>query len=231
MTNKKYKVWPIYRIISFSFGILCIATALIGPIAKLSHTDFTVHMIGHLLLGMLGPLLIVISAPMTLLLRSLKISHARKVSKVLRSRYVQFISHPLVASTLNIGGLWILYTTDLYEAMHQSMFLYVLIHVHVFLAGYVFTASMIYIDPSPHRTTFRFRALVFISALAGHNVLSKWIYANPPSGVSKASAELGAMTMYYGGDLIDVWIIIIMCYQVYKLRVLQLNEIPSLINK
>lgn len=230
-TKKNYRAWPIYRIVSFSLGIICIATTLIGPIAMLSHTNFTAHMVGHLLLGMLGPLLIVISAPITLLLRILKVNHARKVSMVLRSRYVQIISHPLVASVLNIGGLWILYTTDLFEAMHQSVLLYILVHVHVFLAGYVFTASMIYIDPTPHRTTFRFRTLVFICALAGHNILSKWIYANPPSGVSKADAELGAMTMYYGGDLIDVWIIIIMCYQVYKLRVLHLNEIPSLINK
>ncbi|RKJ61706.1 cytochrome c oxidase assembly protein, partial [Butyricicoccus sp. 1XD8-22] len=39
----------------------------------------------------------VISTPITLLLRILKVNHARKVSMVLRSRYVQIISHPLVA--------------------------------------------------------------------------------------------------------------------------------------
>ncbi|RKJ61705.1 hypothetical protein D7X33_26780 [Butyricicoccus sp. 1XD8-22] len=53
--KKNYRAWPIYRIVSFSLGIICIATALIGPIAMFSYTNFTAHMVGHLLLGMLGP--------------------------------------------------------------------------------------------------------------------------------------------------------------------------------
>src|SRR5690606_5614714 len=86
---------------------------------------------------------------------------------------------------------------------------------HIFLAGYVFTASMIYIDPIPHRFSFLFRAIVFIVALAGHQVLSKYIYAFPPNGVTRTEAEAGGMLMYYGGDAIDLVIIFVLCYQWY----------------
>lgn len=49
------------------------AIAVIGPLSRQSHADFTIHMAGHLLLGMLAPLLNAIAAPMTLLLRTLNV--------------------------------------------------------------------------------------------------------------------------------------------------------------
>ena len=97
---------------------------------------------GHLLLGMLAPLLIALSAPMTLLLRTLNVNYARKLSRLLRSHPIRFFSHPIVASILNIGGLWLLYTTNLYTAMHGNLLLHIIVHIHVFIAGYLFTISI-----------------------------------------------------------------------------------------
>lgn len=215
-SNKVFRKWPFYRTILFIMGIIVVASACIGPIAENAHTNFVFHMYSHLLLGMLGPLLITLSAPMTLLLRSIPVPAARKVSKLLKSKYIQTVSHPIIASTLNLGGLWLLYTTKLFEAMHHSSLLALIVHLHIFLAGYLFTISIIYIDPTPHRTSFKMRSIVIILYMAGHSILSKWIYVNPPRGVSKQDAELGGMTMYYGGDFIDVIVVIILWYQLYS---------------
>ena len=62
------------------------------------YTNFSAHMIGHLLLGMLAPLFIAIAAPMTLILRTLPVPVARKVSHVLRSWPLQILHHPITAS-------------------------------------------------------------------------------------------------------------------------------------
>ncbi|PPA70995.1 cytochrome c oxidase assembly protein [Jeotgalibacillus proteolyticus] len=215
-SNRKHRKWPLYRSVFWVAGVVFAAAAVTGPIATLAHTDFTAHMLGHLLLGMLAPLLLVLSAPVTLLLRTLNVQTARKVTKVLQLRIFSFFTDPAVASILNIGGLWVLYTTNLYHAMHDSMLLHSLIHFHVFAAGYLFTISLIYIDPTPHRRSYVYRMIVFIFALAGHGILSKYIYANPPAGVPSSQAESGGMLMYYGGDAIDIMIIIILCYQWYK---------------
>ncbi|MFJ8237852.1 cytochrome c oxidase assembly protein [Ureibacillus sp. NPDC094379] len=215
-TNQLYKNWPLYRILCWIFGVLCIAVSLIGPIADRAHTNFNVHMYTHLLLGMLGPLFIAFSAPTTLLLRTLPTNYARLISKVLKSTLVRMVSHPITASILNIGGLWLLYTTNLYSAMHDSKLLYFFIHLHVFLAGYLFTISLLYIDPTAHRTSFRIRATVLVLSMAGHSVLSKWIYAHPPTGVQTSEAQQGGVTMYYVGDLIDLVIVIAICYQYFR---------------
>lgn len=210
--NKK---WKISRLYYFCFGVLCSLAAVIGPLAMRTHADFVAHMTSHLLLGMLGPLLMTVAAPMTLLLRTIEVRQARRLTRFLKSKFVRILMDPIVATLLNVGGLWLLYTTNLYMTMQHHMMLHIFIHIHVFLAGYLFTATIITIDPTPHRSSFLYRAIVLILALAAHGILSKYIYAHPPTGVPVQQAKQGGMLMFYGGDLIDAVLIIIFCSQWY----------------
>lgn len=216
LSNQRHKQWPIYRYIFWVFGVLSAAAAIIGPIAELAHKNFTAHMVGHLFLGMLAPLLLSLAAPMTLLMRNLGVRYARKLSRMLKSFPVGVYCHPIAASILNIGGLWVLYTTELYTAMHYYPLLQMIVHLHVFLAGYLYTISIIYVDPIAHRYSFIFRAIVLILSLAAHGILSKYIYAYPPAGVPIEHAQAGGMIMYYGGDLIELGLIFLFCRQWYR---------------
>lgn len=216
LSNRTHKKWPVYRVVLWITGTVLAILSVLGPLAQLAHGDFVWHMAGHLFLGMLAPLFMVLAAPMTLFLRTLPTHAARKVTTILKSKVAAFYTDPIVASILNIGMLWILYTTELYTLMHEYVILHILIHFHVFLAGYLFTLSMIYIDPMPHIRSYLYRAVVLVLALAGHGILSKYIYANPPEGVLRAQAEAGGMLMYYGGDAVDVIIIFILCLHWYR---------------
>lgn len=55
-----------------------------------------------------------------------------------------------------------------------------------------------------------------IISMASHGVLSKYLYAHPPYGVTTTQAEIGGMIMYYGGDIVDIILIYIFCLQWYK---------------
>lgn len=202
--------WPMMRTASWYAGLICAGAALIGPLAKAAHTSFSAHMVGHLLLGMVAPLLLVLAAPVTLALRALPVATARALTRFLRTPYVRVITHPVVAAVLNAGGLWVLYTTDLYPAMHGSVLLHALVHAHIFLAGYLFTASLVGIDPDPHRASMAVRCVVVIGFVAAHSALAKWLYAHPPAGVGAADGRVGAQLMYYGGDVVDVAIIVLL---------------------
>ncbi|MEI2665992.1 cytochrome c oxidase assembly protein [Rossellomorea sp. LJF3] len=216
VSNRKHKPWPISRTILWVIGVGCALVAVSGPVAQQAHMEFSFHMLGHLLLGMLAPLLLVLAAPVTLTLRTLPVTLARRLSNILKSRMMGLVSDPIFTAIFNIGGLWVLYTTSLYKAMHHDILLYLFIHIHVFLAGYLFTISMIYIDPAPHRRGYIYRGIVLILALSGHGILSKYIYAHPPIGIPRDQAQSGGMLMYYGGDMIDLILILIFCYQWYK---------------
>lgn len=199
--------WPRWRTVAWITGLTCVAAGWAGPLAESARHDFTAHMATHLLVGMIGPLLLVLAAPVTLALRTLPASGARTVSAVLRSPPVRLVTHPVGAAVLNGGGLWLLYATGLFELMHRSMGLHVLIHVHVLLAGIAFTVAMIGPDPNPHRASLRTRATVLVLFIAAHSVLGKWLYAYPPAGVDPADARVGAQLMYYGGDVVDLMIL------------------------
>ncbi len=123
LSNLQYKRWPLYRSVFWVLGLICVAIAVVGPLAHRAHNDFTVHMLVHLLLGMLAPIFIALAAPMTLFLRTLNVKAARRLSSVLKSKPLQILTHPIIATLLNLGGLWILYTTNLYSMMHKSILL------------------------------------------------------------------------------------------------------------
>ncbi|AGL18992.1 hypothetical protein L083_5482 [Actinoplanes sp. N902-109] len=207
--------WPPGRTASWCAGLTAIGLALRGPLATAAHHDFTAHMATHLLLGMAAPVLLVLAAPVTLTLRALPVRHARTVSRVLRSRPVRFASHPVTAAVLDAGGLWLLYRSALFPAMLERPWLHALIQLHVVVAGYLFTAAMVGVDPAPHRPGRPLRAATLVVFLAAHGILAKVLYGHPPPGVPAGPARTGAELMYYGGDLLDLVLIAVFCAQWY----------------
>jgi putative membrane protein len=208
--------WPAAWGLAWFAGLAVAASALVGPLARLAGQDLRAHMVGHLLVGMAAPLALVAGRPVTLALRALPLAYARRLALVLRSWPLRGLTHPVTAAALDAGGLWILFTTGVYRWMGTSWCAPAVIHLHMLVAGYLFTAAMIGRDPAPHRPGRRFRAVVLIAFLAAHGTLAKYLYAHPPGGTPVDQAPAASMIMYYGGDLLDLVLIIVFCRQWYR---------------
>jgi putative membrane protein len=208
--------WPAHRTALWLAGLASVAVTLVGPLAERSHDEFPAHMLAHLLVGMLAPILLVLAAPVTLALRTLDVVPARRLSRMLASGPVRLLTHPIPAATINVGSLWLLYTTPLSGAMQENLLLHYILLAHFLVAGYLFTASIIGVDPSPHRAGFRVRLVVLLLMIAGHSILAKYVYANPPEGASVPAAEAGGVLMYYGGDLVELMLITVFFAQWYQ---------------
>jgi putative membrane protein len=208
--------WPATRIAAALLGFCAVSAALVGPIADRASDDFAAHMAAHLAVGMLAPLLIVVSAPGTLALRALDVVPARRLSFLLRSGPVRLATHPLFAGTFYTGSMWLLYATPFGVGLTGSPLLHWLLLVHFLVAGYLFTASTMPVDPSPHRSSFGLRLTVFLLAAAAHSVLAKQLYAHPPPGTTSDEAQLGGLIMYYGGDVVGVAILVAMFARQYR---------------
>lgn len=207
--------WPLARTAGWMAGSVVAAVAVAGPLVAPAATDFVAHMTAHLLLGMLAPLLLVPAAPVTLLLRVLPVAHARRVSALLRSWPVRAGSSPAGAAVLNVGGLWLFYTSVLYPLSSASSVLHVLVQVHFLVAGYLLVAALIGPDPQPHRPAFRVRAAVLVLSVAGHDILAKYLYAHPPAGVPSGQGAAGALLMYYGGGALEILLMVLLCHRWY----------------
>jgi putative membrane protein len=183
--------WPARRTAAWCAGVLA-ATA---GITLSGSTETAVHATGHVLLGMVAPLLLVMSAPVTLALRALPADRARVLTTVLRSRPARVLTHPLVAATLDVGGLWLLYTSRLHTVP--------ILGLHVLAAGYLFTAAVVGVDPAPHRALPVVRAAALVLASAAHGILAKHLYAD--------GWGTGAMVMYYAGDVVELTLAALLC--------------------
>lgn len=225
--RRRGRRWPWHRIAFWITGVTVAATGFVGPLASAAHDSFTAHMGAHLLVGMVAPLLLVRAAPVTLALRTMSVVPARRLSRLLRSPPARVLTDPAVAALLNAGALWVLYLTPMYELMQQVMLVHWMVMLHFLFAGYLYTASLVGIDPSPHRAGFALRSVVLVLSLAAHGVLAKLLYAYPPPGVPTAEAHSGAQVMFYGGDVVDFVLIVLLCAQWYRVTGRRLHTTPA----
>jgi putative membrane protein len=81
----------------------------------------------------------------------------------------------------------------------------------MFLAGCLLSWFLVVPDPMAHRATTRTAIVVLLIAAAGHGIFAKLLYANqlPALGRPPAQIRLGAQLMYYGGNIIEILVVIV----------------------
>jgi len=215
-SRRRGRDWPMPRTVCWCAGIAAGAAAAAGPLAAAAHDSFTAHMWAHLLGGMVAPLLMVLGAPVTLALRTLDVTPARRLSRLLRSAPARLLAHPITAAVLSAGGLWLIYLTPVFDAMRTQPLVHVLVHAHLVAAGYLFLAAVIGFDPRPHPPGRVLTAIVIVATMASHGILAKFLYANPPAGLEILDVRAGAQLMYYAGAWVEAITIVIFCAQWYR---------------
>ncbi|MFI6931856.1 cytochrome c oxidase assembly protein [Streptomyces sp. NPDC050287] len=201
--RRRGDAWPRWRDGSFGAGCAGVAWATAGG---LPGGPFTGHMVQHLVVGMAAPLLLVLARPLTLALRTLAPGRARRVLLVLlHSRPVGLLAFPPLAALLDVGGLWLLYRTTLFAATAHQPLLHGVVHTHMLAAGLLFSFALCRLDPVRRRWSLAVRGPVLLAVGAAHGLLARTLYALPPPGTGFTTADLhrGAQVMYYGGDLVE----------------------------
>ena len=198
--------WCHWRSAAFAAGTALLAFALTAPAVPFPDTDFRQHMLQHLFIGMLAPLGLMLGAPVTLILRSVRPRYGRLIGRALRSPAGHVIAHPVTALVLNIGALALLYLTPLYSATVTTPALHHLVHAHFLLAGYLFAWVVAGRDPAPHRPSIPTRLVILGIAIAAHSCLAQLMYAGLVVQIPVPTEQLrgAADLMYYGGDIAEL---------------------------
>jgi putative membrane protein len=195
--------WPWQRGTCTLLGVGLLLAALSPPMMEYGHASLHGHMLQHLLLGMYAPIPLVLGAPVTLALRQLPRSGARRLVRFFASAPVRFITHPAVAALLDIGGMFLLYLTPLFAWSHHSASGGAMLHLHFMISGCLFAWAIVGLDRAPHPPGPRLRLGVLFVAMALHGALSKYMYLHGyPLGAETtlAAKQAAAQLMYYGGD-------------------------------
>lgn len=154
--RRRGDAWPVGRTVAWLVGCLVLLLATSSGVGRYAPALFSVHMGQHMLLAMLAPILLVLGAPTTLLLRVVPPARGGEppgprewVLTAVRSPVARFLTHPLIALALFVGSFYVLYFSGLFDAAVSTHWAHLLMNAHFLLVGYLFFWPIIGIDPSP----------------------------------------------------------------------------------
>jgi cytochrome c oxidase assembly factor CtaG/putative copper export protein len=172
--KRRGDTWPIHRTILWCSGMFLLFYVTCGGLKVYETYLFSVHMVGHMVLTMMVPILLVPAAPVTLALRSIRRRNdgsrgAREwILRAVRSRAASILTNPLVTASLFVASLWAFYYTPLFRWAVEDHIGHEWMVIHFLVSGYLFVQSLIGVDPVPHRTPYPFRLLLLLATMAFH---------------------------------------------------------------
>lgn len=177
--TKRGDKWPVGRTISFALSISVIDFATSGGLGVYAQFSFSYHMVAHMLLGMIAPIGLVLSAPMTLALRTLPQGRTPSERGVrgsllaaLHSKIGMFYTNPIVALLIFDGSLFGLYFTNAFADLMQSHVGHLFMNLHFLAAGFLFFFVVIGIDPNPRKIPHLVQIVVLFAAMSIHAFFS-----------------------------------------------------------
>lgn len=166
--------WPVLRTVSWMAGLVLLFYVTNGALYVYDKYLFSAHMLGHMLLTMMIPVLLVPGAPITLAARAIRkrtdgSRGAREwILAAVHSRYAGVLANPIVAAVLFAASLWIFYYSPLFRWATNNHVGHVWMVVHFLATGYLFVQALIGIDPVPYRAPYPLRLLLLLGTMAFH---------------------------------------------------------------
>ncbi|MCH6230448.1 bifunctional copper resistance protein CopD/cytochrome c oxidase assembly protein [Microbacterium sp. CFH 31415] len=172
--RRRGDAWPVYRTVLWMIGLALLVWVTGGAINVYQDYLFSVHMVGHMLLTMAVPLMLVAGAPVTLAARAIRKREdgtrggREWILWAVHSPVARVLTNPFVAAGLFIGSLWVFYYTDLFRWSLYDHLGHEWMVAHFLITGYLFVLTLIGIDPVPYRLPYPGRLLLLIGVMAMH---------------------------------------------------------------
>ncbi|MFP1629426.1 cytochrome c oxidase assembly protein [Streptomyces sp. 5K101] len=227
--------WPVSRTVWFTVGVLSVALVMCTKLNDYGMVMFSVHMVQHMVISMLSPILILLGAPITLALRALPVAgRGRKGPRelllmLLHSRYMRVVTHPAFTIPLFIASLYGLYFTPLFDFLMGSKTGHIAMMLHFLAVGLVFFWPIMGVDPGPHRPGYVMRMLELFAGMPFHAFFGIALmmatapmvgaYENPPAslGIDALSDQNAAGGIAWAfSEIPSVLVLIALVFQWYR---------------
>lgn len=179
------------RIAAFWAGLATMLIALASPLDTATATVFTAHMIQHILLIAVGPPLILLGSPMTVILNGVPRSWRRPIARTSNVRVISgtlaILTIPVIAWCLHALTLWVWHDPTLYQAAVRHEWLHLVEHVSFVATAFLYWWTIIPASNRAHNNVG-----------PGFGILS--VFAMGMQG-----AALGAILTFWGSMIYPVY--------------------------
>ncbi|MGW1182595.1 cytochrome c oxidase assembly protein [Streptomyces drozdowiczii] len=227
--------WPVGRTVLFVVGVLTIALVMCTRLNDYGMAMFSVHMVQHMVISMLSPILLLLGAPVTLALRALPVAPRgtkgprELLLMLLHSRYMKIVTHPAFTIPLFIASLYGLYFTPLFDYLMGSTTGHLVMMVHFLAVGLFFFWPIMGVDPGPHRPGYVMRMLELFAGMPFHAFFGialmmastpmVEVYKNPPAslGIDALSDQSAAGGIAWAfSEIPSVVVLVALVFQWYR---------------
>ena len=220
--------------LSFFTGLFLIFIALQSPLDNLSEHMLSFHQLQHFLLRMLAPLLILLGAPLTPILRGLPrwalLGIVRPTVRhwFARAAYDK-LTNPVISVTLFMGVLYFWQIPEPFNLALRNEFIHAVMHMTMMSSGFIFYWAVI--DPKPHRSRVHYGVRVlYLGLIVLPNTIlgavitfSKTIVYSGYEGVYQpfdmstlTDQQIGGLVLWVAGDMMSILvagIVMVMWYE------------------
>ncbi len=167
--------WPAGRTVSWVVGCVLLFLTSSSGMGMYMMADFASHMVGHMLISMLVPVLLALGGPFTLALRALPAAGRANppgprewLVEFINNPLSRFLTHPVVASVQFVAGFYLVYFGGFYEALASQHMGHVFMNVHFLISGYLFYWVIIGVDAAPRQFSPMYKLMVLLGSLPFH---------------------------------------------------------------
>jgi putative copper resistance protein D len=202
--GRRGRVWRVRRSLAFGAGAVTVAASGVIP-----ETSFVGHMTGHVLLGMVAPILLALGRPATLALQSTGRPARRRLLRVLHSGPARTLAHPVVGFGLFGATLVALYLSPLFALSVRNPVVHAGVHLHFLAAGCLFLWPLLGDDPLPRPVPYGVRILAVLTAVPFHAFLGMALLSTraplvPAAYPSLPDQHAAAGLLWASGELLTL---------------------------
>lgn len=167
--------WPVSRTVFWMAGCFTLFFTTSSGIGMYMMAQFSLHMLGHMMISMLAPIFLCLGGPITLALRAIRPAGRGRppgprewIVAAVDNPISAFLTHPIVATVQFVLGFYVVYFGGFYDALVSNHFGHLFMNIHFLVSGYLFYWSIIGIDRSPHNFSPLYKLLTLIGSLPFH---------------------------------------------------------------
>jgi len=173
--HRRGDAWQTGRTLAWLAGCAMVLFATSSGLGRYAEAQFSIHMMAHMLLGMIAPIMLVLGGPVTLALRALPAAGRgdppglrEAIAGAMHSRVARFVTHPVFVFVLFLTSFPALYFSSLFEVMISSHLGHLVMNLHFLVVGYLYYWVIIGVAPAPRQTQPMIKLAMLLGALPFH---------------------------------------------------------------
>ncbi|WP_083879983.1 cytochrome c oxidase assembly protein [Corynebacterium ulceribovis] len=167
--------WPIHRVLWWVGGCFMLFFTTCSGLGMYGMAMFSWHMLAHMSMSMLIPVMLVQGGVITLALRALEPAGKNGVPGIrewlvafINNPVSRFLTHPITAAVQFVSGFYLLYLTPLYDLMVDEHLGHLFMNIHFLISGYIFYWVAIGVDAAPRQVPPYLKLVTVLGTLPFH---------------------------------------------------------------